>query len=40
MKKGIITLLTICLAAANATAAEVPQLANVQARNVTSLNGE
>ncbi|MBO7111397.1 MAG: hypothetical protein J6W18_05560, partial [Bacteroidaceae bacterium] len=40
MKKGIITLLTICLAAANATAAVVPQLANVQARNVTSLNGE
>ena len=40
MKKGIITLLTICLAAANATAVEVPQLANVLARNITSLNGE
>lgn len=40
MKKGIITLLTICLAAASATAAEVPQLANVLARNITSLNGE
>lgn len=40
MKKGIIALLTICLAATNATAVEVPQLANVRARNITSLNGE